>query len=77
MKKSTLIAIPSSYIVITTLVYTILVATTFFEIDDNALIRGENFDDDDKTLYTQQQVVEKPCKSPCPSTAEMCIAMCV
>ncbi len=74
MKKSTVIAIPSSYIVITTLVYTIPVATTFFEIDDNAL-RGENFDDD-KTLYTQQQVVEKPCKSPCPSTAEMCIAMC-
>ena len=29
----------------------------------------------DETIYSQQ-VVETKCKSPCPSTAEMCIAMC-
>jgi hypothetical protein len=40
MKKTTVITIPSSYVVITTIVYA-LVATTFFEID-KALGEGEN-----------------------------------
>ncbi|HET9805943.1 MAG TPA: hypothetical protein VFP49_03445 [Nitrososphaeraceae archaeon] len=77
MKKTTVIAIPSSCIVITTIVYT-LVATTFFEID-NALGEGANFivDDNVKTMtYISQQVAENPCKSPCPPDAEMCITMC-
>ena len=72
MKKS-VIAIPS-VIVMTTLIYA-LVATLFFEMDNNnALGEGEKFVVDDK-IYTQQ-LVETPCKSPCPSSAEMCIAMC-
>ena len=71
MKKS-VIAIPS--IVMTTLIYA-LIATPFFEMDNNnAFGEGEKFVDDDK-IYTQQ-LVETPCKSPCPSSAEMCIAMC-
>ena len=28
------------------------------------------------TTYSQQLVETKECKSPCPSSAEMCIAMC-
>ena len=70
MKKS-VIAI-SSFVVITTLGYALVVATPFFEID-NAL-GGENFGVDDK-IYTQQEL-EAECKSPCPSSAEMCITMC-
>jgi hypothetical protein len=46
---------------------------------DNALGEGEYFvvddDNNDKMLYNQQ-LVETKCKSPCPSSAEMCIAMC-
>jgi hypothetical protein len=46
---------------------------------DNALGEGENFvvddTDIDKMIYSQQQV-ETQCKFPCPSSAEMCIAMC-
>ena len=48
----------------------------FFEMDN--IFEGEkNFVDDGnyETTYSQQ-VVETKCKSPCPSTAEMCIAMC-
>ncbi len=61
--------------VITTIVYVLLVPV-FFEMD-NAF--GEkNFVDDGNydTTYSQQVVETKECKSPCPSSAEMCIAMC-
>ena len=75
MKNSTVIAIQS--FVITTIVYALLVPV-FFEMD-NVYGKGENFVDDNgndkKTMYSQQ-VVETKCKSPCPSSAEMCIAMC-
>ena len=50
----------------------------FFEMD-NAHEEGKNFVNDDKmTMYSQQAIdeVETECKSPCPSSAEMCIAMC-
>ena len=56
----------------------------FFEMD-NVYAKGETFVDDNNnnhkmtTLYSQQEgveVAETECKSPCPSTAEMCIAMC-
>ena len=77
MKNSTVIAIPSSYVVITTIVYALLVPI-FFEMD-NALGEGENFvvddTDIDKMTYSQQ-IIETQCKSPCASSAEMCIAMC-
>ncbi len=51
---------------------------------DNAYGEGVNFvvDDDNKTKLTyhqQQQAIvglETECKSPCPSSAEICIAMC-
>ena len=46
---------------------------------DNAFGEEKRFVDynNDKTTYSQQQVVEtKECKSPCPSSEEMCIAMC-
>jgi hypothetical protein len=72
MKKS-VIAIQSC--VITTIVYALL-CPVFFE-PGNALGEGENFvdDDNDKTTYGEQ-VIETECKSTCPSSAEMCIAMC-
>ena len=77
MKNSAVIAIPSSYVIITTIMYALL-APIFFEID-NALGEGENFvvddNDNDKMTYSQQ-AIETQCKSPCPSSAEMCIAMC-
>ena len=77
MKNSIVIAIPSSYVVITTIVYALLVPI-FFEMD-NALGEGENFvvddTDIDKMTYSQQ-IIETQCKSPCASSAEMCIAMC-
>ena len=80
--KNSVIAIPSQYIVITTIVYALL-CPVFFEFD-NALGEGENFvvNNNDKTMmYSQQAIeeeeeVEPECKSPCPSSAEMCIEMC-
>ena len=63
-----------SFFVITTIVYVLLV-TVFFEFD-NAFGEEKNFDDgNDETTYSQQ-LVESECNSPCPPSAEMCIAMC-
>ena len=73
--KNSVIAIQS--FVITTIVYALLVPV-FFEMD-NVFGEEKNFVDDgndETTLYSQQVVETKECKSPCPSTAEMCIAMC-
>ena len=78
--KNSVIAIPSQYIVITTIVYALL-CPIFFE-SDNALGPGEIFvvnnDKTTMTSYSQQTIeeVETECKSPCPSSAEMCIEMC-
>ena len=61
---------------ITTLFYALL-STLFLELD-NASGERENFVDDkdnDKMTYSQQ-TIETECKSPCPSSAEMCIEMC-
>ncbi len=74
--KNYVIAI-QSFFVITTIVYVLLVPV-FFEMD-NAFGEEKNFDDDgndETTLYSQQVMETKECKSPCPSNAEMCIAMC-
>jgi hypothetical protein len=75
--KNFVIAIQS--FVITTIVYALLVPL-FFEMDI-AFGEGENFVDDidiEKMTSNSQQVevMETECKSPCPSSAEMCIAMC-
>ena len=73
--KNSVIAIQSC--VITTIVYALLVPI-FFEMD-NAHGEGGNFvvNNDKMTIYSQQVVAaETECKSPCPSSAEMCIAMC-
>jgi hypothetical protein len=72
--KNTVIAIPSSYIVIMTLVYALVVATTFFEMN-NSYGKGRNFVEVDDKTYTQQEI-EKSCKSPCPPIAELCMFMC-
>ena len=67
-----------SFFVITTRVYALLVHV-FFEMDNNAFGEEKNFVDDidnDKTAYSQQQLVESECKSPCPSTEEICIEVC-
>ena len=74
--KNSVIAIQS--FVITTIVYALL-APVFFEMD-NAFGEREYFVDEDdnnkdQTMSTTQQLDTK-CKSPCPSSAEMCIAMC-
>ncbi|HYJ02829.1 MAG TPA: hypothetical protein VEW92_11500 [Nitrososphaeraceae archaeon] len=73
IRKNSVIAIQS--FVITTIVYALLVPV-FFEMENNAF-GEENFVDDGngKTAYSQQLVETKECKSPCSSTAEMCIAM--
>jgi hypothetical protein len=50
----------------------------FFEMD-NTLGEEKNFVDDidnDKMTYSQQVVETTECKSPCPSSAEMCIEVC-
>ena len=72
--KNSVIAIQS--FVITTMVYALLVAI-FFEIE-NAFGEKKYFVDDNngKTTMYSQQVIDTKCKSPCPSSAEMCIAMC-
>jgi len=70
MANSTVIAIHSC--VMTTIVYALL-APIFFEMD-NAHGEVANFVDDNN-IYAQQSV-ETECKSPCPSTAEMCIQIC-
>ena len=86
MKKSVILSPSSSssshFVVITTIIVYALLAPIVFEMD-NAYGAGENFvDDNDKTTtmtYSQQQQVEEVdtnCKSPCSSSAEMCIAMC-
>ena len=79
MKNPVIASIPSQYVVMTTLVYALL-CPIFFELD-NALGEGETFAvDNDKTMtYSQQAIIEEvgtECKSPCPKSAEMCIAMC-
>jgi hypothetical protein len=72
--KNSVIAIQS--FVITTIVYALLVPV-FFEMD-NAFGEEKNFVDDGnyETTYSQQLVKTKECKSPCTSSAEMCIAIC-
>ena len=79
--KNSVIAIPSQYVMITTIVYTLL-CPVFFQ-SDNALGQGETFvvnnDRTTMTSYSQQAIkeeVEIECKSPCPSNAEMCIEIC-
>jgi hypothetical protein len=79
MKKIAVSSIPSSYVLITTLVYALLGAI-FFEFDnvsgeaDNINVNdGDNADN--KSSFPQ--LIDAPCKSPCPSTEEMCIQMCV
>ena len=73
--------IPSPSVIVITIVLYIMVGTLFFE-KNIAFEEGENFvvdiDDrsnDNKTVT--QQVVESQCKSPFPSSSEMCIEMCV
>jgi len=71
--KNSVIAIQS--FVITTIVYALLVSV-FFEMDN--AFGEENLVDDnnDKTTYSHQVIETKECKSPCSSSAEMCIEMC-
>ena len=76
--KNSVIAI-QPFVITTIIVYALLVPV-FFEMD-NAFGEREYFVDDidnEKMIsYTQQvEVMETECKSPCPSSAEMCIAMC-
>lgn len=76
MKKAAagVIAIQSS-VVITTLLYALLVAAIFCELD---IASGENIDltgADINNSYTQQ-LVDASCKSSCPDSAELCIFMC-
>jgi hypothetical protein len=76
--ENSVIAIPSQNVVITTIVYALL-CPVFFE-SDNALGEGETFVvNNDKTMMYSQQIIEEvetECKSPCPSSADVCIEMC-
>ncbi len=76
MKNSVIVSPSSHFVVITTIIVYALLAPIFFEMD-NAYGAGTNFVvDNDKTTMYSQQLVETECKSPCSSSAEMCIAMC-
>jgi hypothetical protein len=70
--KNSVIAIQS--FVITTIVFALLVPV-FFEMD-NAFGEEKNFDDGNYETTYSQELIDTKCNSPCPSTAEMCIAMC-
>ena len=70
--KNSVITI-QSFVITTIIVYALLVPI-FFEMDNAFGEDGANFVDDNK-IYAQQSV-ETECKSPCPSTAEMCIQIC-
>ncbi len=75
--KNPVIASPSLYAVITTIVFALL-APIFFEMD-NVFGEGTNFvvvDNDKTTMIYSKQQLETECKSPCPSGSEMCITMC-
>jgi hypothetical protein len=78
--ENSVIVLSSQYVVITTIVYALL-CPIFFE-SDNALGEGEDFVvNNDKTMKYNQQTIEeevqtKECKSPCSSSAEMCIEVC-
>ncbi len=81
MKKSVITIQPC---VITTILVYALLAPIFFEMDNAFggetyfVVDEKNNESDKKTMTsdTQQKVETKECKSPCPSSAEMCIAMC-
>jgi hypothetical protein len=85
MKKSVIVSpFSSHYVVITTIIVYALIAPIFFEMD-NAYGEevGSNFvvvvvdnDNKDQMAYNQQVVETTECKSPCSSSAEMCITMC-
>ncbi len=76
MKNSVIVSPSSHFVVITTIIVYALLAPIFFEMD-NAYGAGTNFVvDNDKTTMYSQQLVETECKSPCSSTAEMCIEIC-
>ena len=73
--KNLVIAIQSS--VVTTIVYALLIPI-IFEMENSAFGEREYIVDEDannKVMYSQQ-VIDTKCKSPCPSSAKMCIAMC-
>ena len=70
-------AMLSPFVVIMTIVYAILCPVFLL---DNVYAEGGNFIivSDDKTMTYSQQVeeIETECKSSCPKSAEVCIAMC-
>ena len=74
--ENSVIAIPSQYIVITTIVQALL-CPIFFE-SDNVLGEGETFvvNNDKISQQAIEEEVEVECTSPCSSSAEICIAMC-
>ena len=70
--------------VITTILVYALLAPIFFQMDNAFggetyfVVDEKNNESDKKTMTsdTQQKVETKECKSPCPSSAEMCIEIC-
>ena len=77
MKKIIDILIPSIYLVITMSTYAIEVIITSYESDEMTVGNGIdiNYAYNDKSLPASK-ILDISCKSPCPSTAEMCIQMC-
>ncbi len=74
MKNKAVSAIPSSYVMIMTLVYALLAAIF---LDNASGEENSGINDADKdNKASAQELVETPCKSPCPPNAEMCIQMC-
>ena len=80
MKKSVIAIQPC---VITTILVYALLAPIFFEMDnafggETYFVVDDKNNEGDKTMTsnTQQVVETKECKSPCPSSAEMCIEIC-
>ncbi|HET7643112.1 MAG TPA: hypothetical protein VFK40_06365 [Nitrososphaeraceae archaeon] len=77
MRNRAVCAILSPFVVITTIVYAFLCPLSLM---DNVYAEEGNFIivNDDKTMTSSQQLeeVDTECNSPCPKSAEICIAMC-
>ncbi|HEX5185453.1 MAG TPA: hypothetical protein VFV86_01060 [Nitrososphaeraceae archaeon] len=75
MKKS-VIATSHYRVVITAIIVYALVVPIFFELENALGVKNFVDDTDTDKMTHSQQTIETHCKSPCPSSAEMCIAMC-
>ena len=76
MKNRAVSAIPSLYVMMIILVYTLLIAVIFLELANASAEKIDINDADSNNKTFAPELVQAPCKSPCPPDVEMCIQMC-